>query len=147
MPTGIKSDPYRSHRFRVEIDGIAAASFADVTIPAVNTAPIDYREGTDPAHVRKLSGMNSFGNVTLKRGVTRSMDLHNWYKQVMQNGAEQARKSLSIVLVDDEGNDRARWNVSEAWPIKYETSALSAKSAEVMIETIEIVHEGISRIA
>lgn len=146
MPTGQRKDPYRSFRFRVVIDGIQTAAFADATIPDTSTEAVDYREGTDPTHSRKLSGLTKFGNITLKKGLTDTLDLYNWRKKIEQKGALKNRKSLSIILVDEEGNGKAQWDVVEAWPIKYDVSPLSAKGNEVSIESIELVHEGIKRV-
>ena len=140
-------DPYKNFRFRVEIDGIQTAAFSEATIPDSSTDPIEYREGTDAPHQRKLSGLNKYGNVTLKRGLTDSMEINNWKKQVEQSGATKARKSISLILIDEEGKDKARWNIFHAWPIKYSPSGFSAKGAEVMIETLEIVHEGVTRVS
>jgi phage tail-like protein len=141
-----RKDPYRNFRFRVEIDGIGIASFADATIPDSTTAPLDYREGTDPVHNRKLSGQTTYGNVSLKWGLTDSMDLYNWRQQVVDKGALGARKNLSLVLIDEAGDDKARWNVLDAWPTKYDCSDFSAKGAEVMIETLDLVCEEVLRV-
>jgi phage tail-like protein len=141
-----RKDPYRNYRFRVEIDGIAQASFADATIPDSTTAPIDYREGTDPTHSRKLTGQTTYGNVTLKWGLTDSMDLYNWRKQVIDKGAQGARKNLSLVLIDEAGDAQARWDVMEAWPTKYDASDFSAKGAEVVIESLDLVCEEVLRV-
>ncbi len=73
----VRSDPYRNFRFRVEIDGIVAAGFSEVQIGETVTEVIDYREGNEPFHVRKLPGLHKFGNVTLTRGMTASMELVN----------------------------------------------------------------------
>jgi phage tail-like protein len=146
MATGKRNDPYRNFRFRVVIDGIQTAAFADVTIPDTSTEAVDYREGTDAPHSRKLSGLTKFGNITLKRGLTDSMDLYNWRKSVVEKGALNNRKSLSIVLIDEAGNDKAQWDVVDAWPIKYDVSALSAKGNDVSIESMELVHENITRV-
>lgn len=146
MATGNRKDPYRNFRFRIAIDGIQIAAFADATIPDTSTEAVDYREGTDATHARKLSGLTKFGNVTLKRGLTDSMELYNWRKAVMQKGANKNRKSLSIILVDEEGSEKAQWDIVEAWPIKYDVSALSAKGNEVSIESIELAHEGVLRV-
>ncbi len=147
MATGVRIDPYRNFRFRVEIDGVQAAAFSEASIPSMDTQEVPYREGTDPAHSRKLSGMNSFGNVSLKRGLTDSTELYAWYEQVQKAGAEGARRNISLVLLDDKGNDRARWDIVDAWPLKYESGGFNASGNEVMIETIEIVHEGVQRVA
>src|SRR5437588_11968882 len=62
-----RHDPLRNFRFRVEIDGIAIAGFSEAAIGATTTDVIDYREGNEPAHVRKLPGLTKSGNVTLTR--------------------------------------------------------------------------------
>lgn len=139
-------DPYRNFRFRVELDGIETAAFSDATVPDSSTDAVDYREGTDPTHQRKLSGLTKFGNVTLKKGITDNLDLYDWRKTVEQTGAVTARKNVSLILVDEEGNDKSRWDIVHAWPTKYDPSDFSAKGNEVLIETLEIVHEGISRV-
>ena len=77
MATGGRIDPYRNFRFRVEIDGIPIASFAEATIADSTTDPIEYREGTDVTTVRKLSGLTKYGNITLKKGLSDSMDIYN----------------------------------------------------------------------
>ena len=146
MPTGKRLDPYRNFRFRIAIDGIQVAAFSDATIPDTSTEAVEYREGTDATHSRKLSGLTKFGNVTLKRGLTDSMDLCNWRKAVMQKGALNNRKSLSLILIDEEGNEKAQWDIVEAWPIKYDVNALTAKGNEVSIESIELAHEGVTRV-
>jgi phage tail-like protein len=146
MPTGKRIDPYRNFRFRIAIDGIQVAAFSDATIPDTSTEAVEYREGTDATHARKLSGLTKFGNVTLKRGLTDSLDLYNWRKAVMQKGALNNRKSLSIILIDEEGNEKAQWDIVEAWPVKYDVNALSAKGNEVSIESIELAHEGVTRV-
>ena len=141
-----RNDPYRNYRFRVEIDGIEQAGFADATIPDVSTTSTDYREGTDPTHSRKLSGLTAYGNVTLKWGLTDSMELYEWRKQVIENGAQGARKNLSLVLVDEAGKDKTRWNIMEAWPTKYDASDFSAKGNDVIIENLDLVCEEVIKV-
>ncbi|MCX9025960.1 MAG: phage tail protein [Candidatus Methanoperedens sp.] len=145
MATGARTDPYRNFRFKVEIDGIQTASFAEATIPDTTTDSVDYREGTDLPFQKKLSGLTKFGNITLKKGLTDSVEIYQWRKSVEDTGAIKARKNISLVLIDEEGNDKARWDIIEAWPTKYSPSGFSAKANEVVIETLELVHEGIKR--
>ncbi len=145
MATGARTDPYRNFRFKVEIDGIQTASFAEATIPDTTTDSVDYREGTDLPFQKKLSGLTKYGNITLKKGLTDSVEIYQWRKSVEDTGAIKARKNISLVLIDEEGNDKARWDIIEAWPTKYSPSGFSAKANEVVIETLELVHEGIKR--
>ena len=141
-----RKDPLRNFRFRVEIDGIAVAGFSEAIIGPTTTEAIDYREGTDPPHVRKLSGLTKFGNIKLGRGVADSLDLYNWYKQIIAGQLAANRRQVVIVIADETGADHARFVVSMAWPIKYEPSALNATGNDVMIETLELANEGIERV-
>jgi len=141
-----RMDPLRNFRFRVEIDNIAVAGFSEVFIGPTTTDVIDYREGTDPPHVRKLSGLTKFGNITLRSGLTDTLDLYNWHRQIVTGQLAGNRRRVVIVIADEAGADRARFVVSEAWPAKYEPSALTATSNEVVIETLELANEGIERV-
>ena len=63
-----RNDPLRNFSFRVEIDQITQAFFSEAAIGETTNEPIDYREGIDPTHVRKLPGLTKYGNITLKWG-------------------------------------------------------------------------------
>jgi len=142
-----RHDPLRNFRFRLEVDGLVTAGFSEVQIGATETAVVDYREGTDPPHVRKLSGLTKYGNITLKNGVTSSLELANWYQQVVTGQLANARKKVVIVVQDEAGSDRARFVVTDAWPVKYDPSDLNAKGNEVFVELLELANEGIERVA
>ena len=142
-----RQDPLRNVRFRLEIDGLQLASFSEVAIGATTTDVIDYREGTDPPHVRKLSGLTKFGNISLKRGVTDSLELFEWHEQIAQGQLSTNRKNVVIVVLGEAGDDRARFVVSNAWPVKYDPSDLNAKGNEVFIECLELANEGIERVS
>lgn len=140
-----RNDPYRQFRFRVE--GIEEAGFSEVSFADTTTDPVEYREGNEPPRFRKLSGLTKYGNITLKWGITDSMKLYEWRQRVIALGAEGERKDVSIVLIDEAGNDKARWEIEEAWPSKYDPTDFSAKGNEVAIETLELVHEGFKRVS
>lgn len=142
-----RNDPYRNFRFRVEIDGITQAGFNEVSFGDTTTEMVEYREGTDPAHARKLSGQTKYANVTLKWGITDSTDLYDWHQAVVQKGALDNRKNLAIILVDEAGNDKSRWELEEAWPSKYDPTDFNAKGNDVAIETLEIVSEAYKRVS
>lgn len=142
-----RQDPLRNFRFRLEIDGVQAAGFSEVTIGATTTEAVDYREGTDPPHVRKLSGLTRYANVTLKRGVTDSLELFKWHQRIADGQLKANRKNVAIVVASEAGDDEARFVVSEAWPVKYEPSPLNAKGNDVFIELLELANEGIERVS
>ena len=141
-----RHDPLRNFRFRLEIDGLQTAGFSAVTIGATTTDVVDYREGTDPAHVRKLSGLTRYGNVTLSHGVTTSLELFDWHQRIVNGQIAANRKNVAIVVLDQTGADVARYVVTDAWPIKYDPGDLNAKGNDVFIETLELVNEGVERV-
>lgn len=142
-----REDPLHNFRFRVEIDGLAAAAFSEVSIEPTTTAVIEFREAGDPAHVRKFPGLTTFGNVTLKRGVTSSLELFNWHRQVVNGEIANARRNLAIIVLDEAGRDVARFNVFNAWPRRYDPGDLNARGNDVFIESLELVNEGIERVS
>ncbi|HEY1370349.1 MAG TPA: phage tail protein [Gaiellaceae bacterium] len=141
MPTGARTDPYRVYNFLVEIDGITRAGFRECSGLDTSNDAIDYREGSDPRVVRKLPGMTKFTNITLKWGITDDAQLWDWRKKAMDGSVE--RKNGSIILLDETGAEKLRWNFREAWPTKWTGPSLNATGNEVAIETLELTHEGL----
>jgi len=136
-------DPYRSFNFLVEIDGITQAGFQECSGLDSQTASIDFRLGDDPMHVRKLTGLNSFSAISLKRGVTDSDELWRWRQTVVDGKAE--RRNGSIVLVDEKGAEKVRWNFTNAWPSKWTGPSFNSTGNSVAVETLEIMHEEVTR--
>jgi len=145
MATGQRKDPFRNFRFRVEIDGIQQAGFSDVTGFDSTVDVIEYRDGSDPTHARKLSGLTKYGTISLKWGITDSMELYNWHKEVVGGNIE--RRNVSIIVIDEAGNDKARWDFVNVWPSKYDAPDFSAKGNDVGIESLDLVHEGMVRVS
>jgi len=146
MAAGDRKDPYKNFRFLLEIDGIAQAGFSEVTVPDSTSDVTEYREGNEPITPRKLPGLTKYGNITLKWGMTDSLEIYNWRKQVEDGKIKDARKNVAVILWGDEGEPVGRWEFSQAWPIKYDGPDLNAKGNEVAIETLEIAHEKVIRV-
>lgn len=141
MPTGDREDPYSAFNFTVEIDGVTVAGFSECTGLNTETDAIEYRTGNLDITVKKLPGLKKFGNITLKRGFTDNHDLWKWRKTVLDGKTE--RHSGAIVLRNEGREAALRWTFREAWPRKWEGPAFNAKTNEVAIETMELVHEGL----
>jgi phage tail-like protein len=140
--------PYRDCRFLLEIEGVAKAGFSRCRLPSSGSAVIEYREGTDPPTARKLGGLNEYGTLVLRYGITDdSIGLFEWRKLVEQGKLESARRSIAVVLLDEEGSAGPRWELKNAWPARYHGPKLDALGEEVAIERLEIVTEGVERTA
>ncbi len=140
-----RKDPQKGYRFLVEIDGLTQASFREVSIPESSQDPIEYRNGDEAPTMRKLPGLVRYGNVSLRWGITDSMELFEWRKQIEEGKTAEARKNVAVVLLDELGESAARWEFTSAWPTKYDSPDLNASGNEVAIETLELAHEGMQR--
>ena len=136
-------DPYKNFRFLVEIDGITQAGFSECTGFGSEVEVIQYREGGDAATVRRLPGKVNYPDITLKWGITDSSELYDWHASAVKGQIE--RKNGSIILLDDIGNEKVRWNFFDAWPSKWDGVDFNAKGNDVAIDTLVISCEGLER--
>ena len=143
MPRRDPFDPYAAFNFKLEIEGITVAGFSEVTGLNQESNVIDYREGQEGITPRKLPGLNKFGNITLKRGISADLSVYSWRKTVTDG--DITRKNASIVLHNEKHDEVVRWNLVNAWPSKYTGPDLKANANEIAIESIELTHEGVER--
>jgi phage tail-like protein len=136
-------DPYPNFNYKLEIDGITNAGFSECSGLGIENTPIEYREGNDSLTAHKQPGLMKFGNIILKRGVTKNPELVTWLKTISDGDIE--RRNVSIVLQDELHQDVVRWNLREAWACKWTGPDLKANASEMSIETLEICHEGLER--
>jgi phage tail-like protein len=136
-------DPLRNFRFQVEIDGISNAGFSEVSGFDSTSDVIEYREGHDPSHVRKLPGLTKVGDVTLKWGLTDDTRLFAWRQEIVDGTV--TRKTVYIIALDETGTERARWQCDNAWPSKLDTPDFNAKGNDVAISTLTISCEEVKR--
>lgn len=143
-----KELPLRQFLYTMEIDGITQAGFAEVAIGDASTEPIEYREGDEISTVRKLNGLNKYGNITLKWGITDSTELADWHYMVVDDAVPlaDAQRNVVIRIRNDAGEDKAAFEITKAWPCKYDPTDLNGKGNEVAIDTLELCNEGIRRI-
>ena len=136
-------DPYHGFRFRVEIDGLIVAGFSEVGGLNIETQIEEIREGGVNEYTHKLPKETKYPNVVLKRGLTDSDTLWQWYRNVATGKIE--RKTVHVILLDSLGEDTWRWSFEHSYPIKWLGSELKADSNAAMIETIELVHKGFNK--
>ncbi len=60
------------------------------------------------------------------------------------NGAFAHRLSVRITMLDIDGTPLLVWKLARAMPIKFKAADLNARAADVGIEEIHLVHEGLS---
>ena len=135
-----RDNPYPNHNFAVDIGTGDEIGFSEVELPSGEIEVIEYREGNEIGRTRKLPGLVTYPNVTLKRGINGYLALYNWWKSARDGNIQRA--DVSITLLDERRQEVVRWNLSRAWPVKLEAGPLNAQGNEVAIETLELAHEG-----
>lgn len=142
-----ETDPFGNFRFKLELGDVEVAGFAECTGLNVETKVFEYKEGGNNATTLKFPESSTFGNVTLKRGVTNSNELIEWQFDVVSGAFGKNRRadnpSIAIVLMNEKGEDVRRWNLIRAMPVKWVGPDLKASASEVAIEALELAHEGI----
>jgi phage tail-like protein len=143
MATADRRDPYRTFNFQLEIDGVPLGAFSEVSGLTAEGDPVDYRCGTDvQQNVRKLTGLRKYTNIMLKRGYTQDKSLWNWYANIA-NG-QQDRRNVTIVLMNETRQPVLRWHAENAWVNKIEAPSFKAAGNEIAMESVELVHEGLT---
>ena len=135
--------PMPKFYFQVKWDS-EVMSFQEVSGLDVQSEEITYRHGDSPEFsVIKMPGIKKVGNITMKKGVFKSDNkFWDWFKQIKMNTIK--RLPVTISLLDEEGNATMVWTLTNAWPTKITGTDLKSDGNEVAIETIEIVHEGLT---
>ncbi len=146
MPTGSGAGLSGSTRFRVEIDGLIASDFSSVSGIEADVPVVEYRSGNDKTSgARKLPGEAKYGNLVLKRAMTKDLSLWLWMRETLEGKVQ--RRSISVVLLSDAGEEVVRFNFRDSWPVEWSGPSLNAEASEVAIETLVMAHEGLSVVA
>ena len=137
--------PYGKFRYKVEIDGLEAGGFSEASGFDASIDVIEYREGDMVQTPMKIPGLKKYGNITLKQGVADSMVMYEWMIAGVEGEVE--RKTITITILDETETAAASWQVINAWPTKYTAPDFNATSSEIAIESMEIAHEGMTRVS
>ena len=138
------ADPFRAYNFKLLVNNVAEGHFTEVTGLGVVVERISYREAGESAIVRAIPGRVTYPPVTLRYGLTSSMDLWNWLMAAVHGTV--SRRNVSVVMLDSSGRTEVtRWNLINAWPQEWYGAPLDAMSRELAIETLILAYEGLER--
>jgi hypothetical protein len=157
MPTDQRVDPHPDFRFQVEIESILTAGFSEIrglsmgierteAAPELADAPLwrhvlerDMSWGDAPT-VGSTTRADA-PTLKLRRGVTDSTALWNWFRDWIEGAADPA--DARVVLLDAEGEPTRGWICKQARPVRWDGPTLSATDSGVAMETFELAHDGI----
>lgn len=137
--------PFNSFNFSVEINvpGVASricdAAFAECDGLDMTMEVKTIREGGNNDRQIRLAGAVTYGQVTLKRGLTANFDLWTWFTQMTTQ--PQLRADAYIVLSGADHKERLRFLLKRCVPIKLKAPALNAKDGILAIEEFQMAYE------
>jgi phage tail-like protein len=125
---------------------LAEGAFAECTGLDATMEPKVIKEGGWNYGPAQRPGPVTFGTVVLKRGITRSPDLWNWFVRVNGTGAYAYRLAATINVFAVDGTAAYAWHLDRALPIKYRGADLNARGGEIGIEELHLAHEGLTMV-
>jgi phage tail-like protein len=141
---GAPIDPYRNYNFLLQVQDVSEARFVECSGLGMRVHPIRYRESGTGQIVRALPGPVEYAEVTLRYGLTNSLDLWNWLLAAARGTVQ--RRHVSIVMLDSDGTREAfRWNLIHAWPCEWRGAPLDALAREAAIEEMHLAYDSLDR--
>jgi phage tail-like protein len=147
MPTVVQT-PVSNFLFTLNIGGAEAAGFfAEVSGLSTENQVIEHTaaDATGKPLPQRFPGQTKWANIVLKRGVDAKLDLWNWRKTVLDGAVDANRKDCTINVLDQTGAVIVTYAFVRAWPCKYSSPGLNASGNEILVEELELAHEGFTR--
>jgi phage tail-like protein len=141
---GVFVEPYRSYNFKLTIQGVTEGHFTECSGLGITVHAIKYREAGTNGVVHSLPGLVEYADVTLRYGLTSSVELWNWFLTAISGAVE--RKNVSILMLSSDGTTEVmRWDLLNAWPLAWRGAPLNTLTHEAAIESLTLVFESLQR--
>jgi phage tail-like protein len=139
-----KNWPLPKFYFMVDWGSTTNIPFQEVSGLEIQAEALEYRHGNSPVFSKiNMPGMVKNNNITMKKGVfANDNTFWDWYAKIKMNTIE--RQNIVIKLLDEGGNPTMTWTLNNAWPTKISSTDLKSEANEVAVESIEIMHEGLT---
>ena len=138
--------PFTAFNFSIEIrvpgvsQGVCTAAFAECDGLEMTMDVKTIKEGGNNATQVRSAGLLGYGTLTLKRGMTSSFDLWDWFSAVTQDPSLRGDGEV-VVFAHDGQTERVRFVLSRLLPLKLKAPPLNAKDGVVAIEEFQIAYE------
>ncbi len=140
-------DPLATYKFHVEIGHVKEALFIECSGLEMSTEVEEYKEGGVNDFIHKFPGRTKYSNVTLKRGFALSNELFDWFRELEKGILSKDEKKLRPVTItlysSADQKAKIKWNLSNAFPVKWVGPSFKTGEAATAIESIEFAHHGI----
>jgi phage tail-like protein len=130
------ADLIAKFRFGVEIQGVVVGWFTECGELSLEREVIPLKEGGVNDYVHQLPSRVSYSAITLKRGLADNV-LWDWFQKGLYDGKVELH-NVSIVLYGGDRAETRRWNLVDAYPVKWTGPELKGDSDDLAVETLEI---------
>jgi phage tail-like protein len=140
------SHPFTNFNFSIEIarrgeaKALVNAAFAECDGLEMNMEVKTIREGGANDRQIRLNGPVSYGQLTLKRGMTEGFDLWRWFRDSVADPRLRADAEV-VLLAPDGATVRARFSLARCVPVKLKAPALNARDGQIAIEELQMAYE------
>ena len=139
--------PFSAFNFGVEIvpegasSPLVSAAFSECDGLEMGMDVKTIREGGSNDRQVRLAGPATFGQLTLKRGMTQaSFDLWKWMGDSIADPSLRAQAEV-VLYAADGSTERARIVLQRCLPVKLKAPALNAKDGAVAVEELQLAYE------
>jgi phage tail-like protein len=143
--------PFATFNFLIAFDveglpkPLCSASFSECDGLEMSVEVKKIREGGNNVTQIHLNGPVSYGQLTLKRGMTSTLDLWDWFELLQKTDSYGLRGSAVVTLLAADGaTEQMRYKLTGCMPVKIKAPALNAKETQVAIEEMQVVYERLS---
>ena len=141
-----QGDALTTHNFGLQIDGVMVEYLHAVGEVGMEQDVIEYQQVSANGRpvTKKMPGTKKSGEASVTRGMTQSKAFTEWINESMAGNMASARKNATIMLMDYQYNPVKRYNMTNAWCSKVESSGVKAGDASALTEQVTITFEDLT---
>jgi phage tail-like protein len=138
--------PFTAFGFAVELsvpglgEHVGAGAFAECDGLEVTMDAKALREGGNNGVVHRLAGPVGYGQLSLRRGVTKDVDLWRWMSLVVEDPRVRGEGEV-VLLAEDGRTPRMRWLLTRVLPVRLKAPPLNARDGVVAVEELGLAYE------
>ncbi len=147
--------PFSVFRFEVDVtvgkaqqlgltNPLCRGAFSECDGLEMTMEPRTVREGGNNTEQPRLVGPVTYGNLTLKRGMTSNVDLWKWFALSTGPQGRSARAQITVAMMDGAGHKQLTFVLNDCLPIKMKAPAFNAKDGLLAIEEMQVAYSSFS---
>lgn len=152
--------PFTTFNFHVSFtlpekgNEVCEAEFSECSGLEMNMEVKTIKEGGNNTEQVHLAGPLTYGQLTLKRGMTANFDLWDWFESVQTNRNLRVDGEVQMLSSQQGSNGRGMpgartknvvFKLTGCLPVKLVAPSLNGKDGEVAIEEMQLVYERLER--